>query len=240
MSACGGSSSSPTSCRNHLLVDDPTCPAAVARAGRMICERLDMFPVECVVRGYLAGSGLDGVPRDRRGVRHRAAGRAASTARRLPEPIFTPATKADARRARREHLLRRTSSRPSAPRPPSELRDLTLGVYARRRGDRRASAASSSPTPSSSSAAPATGTLVLADEVLTPDSSRFWPADRVAARAAPSRRFDKQSVRDWLTSPASGWDRARQPPPPLPDEVVERTRATYVEAYERLTGGSFA
>ena len=81
--------------------------------------------------------------------------------------------------------------------------------------------------------------VVLADEVLTPDSSRFWPADQwEPGHAQPS--FDKQYVRDWLTSPASGWQRdSGEPPPPLPDEVVERTRAKYVEAYERLTGQTF-
>jgi phosphoribosylaminoimidazole-succinocarboxamide synthase len=80
------------------------------------------------------------------------------------------------------------------------------------------------------------GRLVLGDEVLTPDSSRFWPAERwVPGRTQPS--FDKQFLRDWLTSPASGWDRrGDEPPPPLPDDVVERTRDRYVEAYERLTG----
>ena len=85
----------------------------------------------------------------------------------------------------------------------------------------------------------ADGTTVLGDEVLTPDSSRFWPADRwEPGRPQPS--YDKQFVRDWLTSPASGWDRhSGEPPPPLPDEVVERTRAKYVEAYERLTGERF-
>ena len=86
----------------------------------------------------------------------------------------------------------------------------------------------------------ADGTLLLADEVLTPDSSRFWPADRwQPGRRQPS--FDKQYVRDWLTSPASGWDpRGPLPPPPLPAEVVERTRQTYVEAYQRLTGQLWA
>jgi phosphoribosylaminoimidazole-succinocarboxamide synthase len=85
----------------------------------------------------------------------------------------------------------------------------------------------------------ADGTIVLADEALTPDSSRFWPADQWRpGRAQPS--FDKQFVRDWLTSPASGWDpRSNQPPPPLPDETIERTRERYVEAYHRLTGRKF-
>jgi phosphoribosylaminoimidazole-succinocarboxamide synthase len=83
------------------------------------------------------------------------------------------------------------------------------------------------------------GTVVLADEVLTPDSSRFWPADEWRP-GRPQASYDKQIVRDWLTSPASGWDRASgEPPPPLPDEVVERTRSRYIEAYERLTGRTF-
>jgi phosphoribosylaminoimidazole-succinocarboxamide synthase len=84
------------------------------------------------------------------------------------------------------------------------------------------------------------GRIVLADEVLTPDSSRYWPRDTWAP-GGPQASFDKQFVRDWLTSPASGWDRSSNtPPPPLPDEVVEKTRAKYVEAYERLTGKTFA
>ncbi len=86
----------------------------------------------------------------------------------------------------------------------------------------------------------ADGTIVLADEVLTPDSSRFWPLDRwQPGRAQPS--YDKQYVRDWLTSPASGWDRhSGEAPPPLPADVVEATRAKYIEAYERITGEAFA
>jgi phosphoribosylaminoimidazole-succinocarboxamide synthase len=85
----------------------------------------------------------------------------------------------------------------------------------------------------------ADGTVVLADEVLTPDSSRFWPADEWEP-GHPQPSFDKQYVRDWLTSPASGWDRGSgEPPPPLPDEVVDRTRARYVQAYEQLTGRVF-
>jgi phosphoribosylaminoimidazole-succinocarboxamide synthase len=86
----------------------------------------------------------------------------------------------------------------------------------------------------------ADGTIVLADEVLTPDSSRFWPADEWSP-GHPQPSYDKQFVRDWLTSPAAGWDKASgEPAPPLPDDVVDKTRAKYVEAYERLTGRRFA
>jgi phosphoribosylaminoimidazole-succinocarboxamide synthase len=118
------------------------------------------------------------------------------------------------------------------------LRDVTLAVYSRAR-DIAAERGIVVADTKLELGRDADGTLVLADEVLTPDSSRFWPADQwQPGRAQPS--YDKQFVRDWLTSPASGWDRTSgDEPPPLPDEVVDRTRAKYVEAYERLTGRSF-
>ena len=198
-----------------------------------------MFPVECVARGYLTGSGLLDYRAHRRGLRHRAARRARGR---------QPAARADlhARPPRPtlgDHdenvVVRRRRRRPSAPTRAAELRD--ADPRRSTAGPRRspASAASSWPTPSSSSARRPDGTTVLADEVLTPDSSRFWPADEwQPGRAQPS--YDKQIVRNWLLSPESGWDRASgEAPPPLPAEVVERTRARYVEAYELLTGERF-
>jgi phosphoribosylaminoimidazole-succinocarboxamide synthase len=218
---------------NHVVSAD--VPAEVA--GRaVLCRRLEMFPVECVARGYLAGSGL---------VDYRETGSVCGIAlpeglvdgSRLPEPVFTPATKA----AMGEHdenvsydEVAGVVGQPVA----SELRRLTLQVYSRAQEvalDRGIVVADTK----LEFGRGADGTVVLADEVLTPDSSRFWPAaEWQPGRAQPS--YDKQFVRDWLTSPASGWDRASgEPPPPLPADVVERTRAKYVEAYERLTGRRF-
>jgi phosphoribosylaminoimidazole-succinocarboxamide synthase len=118
------------------------------------------------------------------------------------------------------------------------LRDLTLRVYAAAEEVARERGIILADTKLEFGSRP-DGTVVLADEVLTPDSSRFWPADEWRP-GRPQASFDKQIVRDWLTSPASGWDRASgEPPPPLPDEVVERTRSRYIEAYERLTGRTF-
>jgi phosphoribosylaminoimidazole-succinocarboxamide synthase len=138
-----------------------------------------------------------------------------------------------------EEVARRIGAEPAA-----HLRQTTLAVYARARDIARERGIILADTKFEFGYAEATtgsegAGLVLADEVLTPDSSRFWPADTwQPGRAQPS--FDKQYVRDWLTSPATGWDRhGEQPPPPLPAEVVERTRAKYVEAYERLTGISW-
>ncbi|HTY72162.1 MAG TPA: phosphoribosylaminoimidazolesuccinocarboxamide synthase [Actinomycetes bacterium] len=218
---------------NHLLSVD--VPAEV-NGRAMVVERLAMFPVECVARGYLAGSGW---------ADYRATGAVCGVGlppglldgSRLPEPIFTPATKAP----QGEHDVNVDLETVSASvgRPTAEqLREITLRVYAfaeevtRERGILLADT-------KLELGHRADGTVVLADEVLTPDSSRFWPLDRwEPGHAQPS--FDKQYVRDWLTSPASGWDRhSGDAPPPLPDEVVERTRARYVEAYERITGRTF-
>jgi phosphoribosylaminoimidazole-succinocarboxamide synthase len=210
--------------------------AAPVRGRAVVCERLDMFPVECVARGYLAGSGL---------VDYRATGRVCGLAfpaglqdgSRLPEPLFTPATKA----ARGEHdenvSLEQVADTIGAD-VADRLRELTLQVYSRAEAVARERGILLADTKLEFGRRP-DGTIVLADEVLTPDSSRFWPAEQWRpGRAQPS--YDKQYVRDWLTSPASGWDRdSGAPPPRLPDEVVERTRERYVQAYERLTGQRF-
>jgi phosphoribosylaminoimidazole-succinocarboxamide synthase len=206
------------------------------RGRALVCERLEMFPVECVARGYLAGSGL---------VDYDATGEVCGVplpsglvdGSRLPKPIFTPATKA----AIGEHdenvsldAVVRTVGQETA----EALRDLTLGIYARAEGIARARGIILADTKFEFGARP-DGTIVLADEVLTPDSSRFWPADSWQP-GKPQLSYDKQFVRDWLTSPESGWDRHTDTPPPqLPAEIVEKTRERYVQAYEQLTGERF-
>lgn len=208
-------------------------------AGRaMICRRLDMFPVECVARGYLTGSGL---------VEYRAGGAVCGVplpdglvdGSRLPEPIFTPATKA-AVGEHDENVSFEVVAEQLGVEDATRLRGLTLAVYARADEIARERGVILADTKLEFGVDPTTGATVLGDEVLTPDSSRFWPADQwEPGRAQPS--FDKQYVRDWLTSPESGWDRsADAPPPPLPADVVDRTRDRYLEAYERLTGSSLA
>ena len=219
---------------NHVVsVDVP--PAVAGRA--VICEPLDMFPVECVARGYLAGSGL---------VDYRATGDVCGNAlpdgledgSRLPEPIFTPATKADLgdhdENVSYDAVVGTVGAADAA-----ALRDLTLEVYGTAERIAREQGIIVADTKFEFGRSTGSDRIVLADEVLTPDSSRFWPADEWQ----PGRRqpaYDKQIVRDWLTSAESGWDRAGgEAPPPLPLQVVELTRARYVEAYERLTGETF-
>lgn len=214
-------------------------PKAVA--GRaMVCERLDMLPVECVVRGYLAGSGLadyqatgqicgNGLPP---GLRDGS---------ELPKPIFTPATKA----ALGEHDENVTYDEVIVmigQEEAQELKRMSLEIYFRAReiaAERGLILADTKLEFGFAASGKNAGRIVLADEVLTPDSTRYWDA-ATWEPGGPQPSFDKQFVRDWLTSPASGWDRGSgEPPPPLPDEVVERTRAKYVEAYERLTRETF-
>ncbi len=219
---------------NHVLSTD--VPAAVA--GRaVLCERLDMVPVECIARGYLTGSGLADCA---------ATGAVCGIelppglvdGSRLPAPIFTPATKA-AVGAHDENVDYRHVETVAGAERAAELRRLTLAVYARGEQMARERGIILADTKLEFGLR-ADGTVVLADEVLTPDSSRFWPADAWAP-GRPQPSFDKQFVRDWLTSSASGWDRSSdRPPPPLPDDVVLRTRDRYVEAYERLTGRTFS
>jgi phosphoribosylaminoimidazole-succinocarboxamide synthase len=215
---------------NHVLSTDVP-PAVAGRA--LVCRQLDMFPVECVARGYLAGSGLSdylasgsvcGVPLP--------AGLVDGS--ELPEPVFTPATKADLG-AHDENVSYDDVAATVGAEDAAALRRVTLAVYGRARDLARDRGIILADTKLELGRAPG-GEIVLADEVLTPDSSRFWPADTwQPGRAQPS--YDKQFVRDWLTSPESGWDRyGGAPPPPLPAEVVAHTRGKYVEAYERLTG----
>jgi len=218
---------------NHVLSVD--VPAEV-KGRAVVCESLAMFPVECVARGYLTGSGL---------LDYRATGEVCGIAlpagledgSRLPEPLFTPATKA-ALGDHDENVSYDAVAGVVGAERAHRLRDLTLRVYAAAEEVARERGIILADTKLEFGARP-DGTVVLADEVLTPDSSRFWPADEWQPGRAQAS-YDKQIVRDWLTSPASGWDRASgEAPPPLPDEVVERTRSRYIEAYERLTGRRF-
>jgi phosphoribosylaminoimidazole-succinocarboxamide synthase len=208
-------------------------PHAAALRGRsMLCRRLSMVPVECVARGYLTGSGLADY-RSTGGICGAPLPPGLEDGSRLPEPLFTPATKA-AVGDHDENVPYDEVARRVGPVLAAELRRLTLAVY-RRGADLAVERGVLLADTKLELGHDAGGVLTLGDEVLTPDSSRFWPADRwQPGRAQPS--FDKQYVRDWLD--ASGWDRTA-PGPELPEDVVERTRARYVEAYERLTGSSF-
>ena len=219
---------------NHVVSADLPAEAPASWAGRaMVVRRLKMVPVECVARGYLAGSGLKEYARSRSicGV---PLPEGLLDGSRLPEPIFTPTTKA----AVGDHDEPMTYAEVEAAVTPgvaARLRELTLAVY-RRGAELAASRGIIVADTKIELGWDSAGELMLGDEVLTPDSSRFWPQDGwEPGHAQPS--FDKQFVRDWLVSPESGWDRASgEAPPPLPEKIVEQTRAKYVEAYERLTG----
>jgi phosphoribosylaminoimidazole-succinocarboxamide synthase len=212
---------------NHVV---SATDVPVEFAGRAIrCRRLTMVPVECIARGYLTGSGLAEYVVTG-GIAGSPLPTGLSDGSRLPEPIFTPTTKA----AIGEHDEPMTSDGVAATvgaAPAAELQRITLEVY--RRGAEIAAARGIivADTKIELGWAP-DGTLVLADEVLTPDSSRFWPADSWRP-GGPQPSFDKQYLRDWAA--ATGWNK-RPPAPEVPPEIVEATRARYVEAYERLTG----
>ncbi len=217
---------------NHIVSTD--VPAEVA--GRaVICDNLAMYPVECVARGYLTGTGL---------LDYDATGEVCGIplpaglvdGSRLPQPIFTPATKADLG-DHDENISFDGVVAAVGPDIAAALRDLTLAVYGRAEGIARERGIILADT--KLEFGDRDGTLVLGDEVLTPDSSRYWPAaEWQPGSAQPS--YDKQIVRNWALSPESGWDRASgEAPPPLPPAVIERTRSRYVEAYELLTGETF-
>jgi phosphoribosylaminoimidazole-succinocarboxamide synthase len=218
---------------NHLL--DVPVPAEFA--GRaMACRRLSMVGVECVARGYLAGSGLADYRRDG-AICGITLPDGLTDGSRLPEPVFTPATKAPQGQHDENVTIADMMQLVGAP-TAARLERITLEVY--RRGAELAAARGIIVADTKIELGyDSAGELRLADEVLTPDSSRFWPADAwQPGKSQPS--FDKQYVRDWLTSPDSGWNRqGKEPPPPLPAEIVERTRDRYLEAYQRITGRSW-
>ena len=222
---------------NHRITTDPRAfpdalsPAADELRGRaMLCRRAQVLPIECVARGFLAGSAWK---------EYQASGTACGVrlpaglveAARLPEPIFTPAAKAE--HGHDENITFDDVVAAIGAAKARRLRELTLQLYRRisdHAGDRGILLADTK-----FEFGLIDGEVALVDEVGTPDSSRLWPADGYEpGHAQPS--FDKQYVRDWLTS--SGWDRT-PPAPPLPDDVVSRTRGRYITAYERLTGSRF-
>ncbi|MGA4849865.1 phosphoribosylaminoimidazolesuccinocarboxamide synthase [Streptomyces sp. G5(2025)] len=221
---------------NHVLSTDLPQGAPADWEGRtLVCKSLEMVPVECVARGYLTGSGLLEYNASRT-VCGLALPEGLVDGSELPGPIFTPAAKA-AVGEHDENVSYEEVARQVGPETAAQLRQATLAVYSRARNIARERGLILADTKFEFGFDG--GALFIGDEVLTPDSSRFWPADQwEPGRAQPS--FDKQFVRDWLTSPASGWDRkSEQPPPALPQDVVDATRAKYVEAYERLTGTSW-
>jgi phosphoribosylaminoimidazole-succinocarboxamide synthase len=218
---------------NHVVSTELPAGAPADWAGRtLVCRSLDMVPVECVARGYLAGSGLEEY-RVSRTVCGVALPEGLDNGSELPGPIYTPALKAEVGEHDENVPYEETARRIGAE-LAATLRQTTLAVYSRARDIARERGLILADTKFEFGLLD--GELVIGDEVLTPDSSRFWPADEwEPGHDQPS--FDKQIIRDWLTSPASGWDRkSENPPPRLPDEVVAHTRQRYIDAYEKLTG----
>ncbi len=215
---------------NHLV--DAPIPAEFA--GRTLaCLPLSMVPVECVARGYLSGTGLADYRRDG-AVAGITLPAGLTDGARLPAAVFDPDTKAP-RGQHDENLTRTGLVALVGEQTAAELERITLAVY-QRGADLAAERGIIVADTKIELGFDENGALRLGDEVLTPDSSRFWPAESwQPGRSQVS--FDKQFVRDWLTSPAARWDRGSgEPPPPLPDDVVEQTRQTYVTAFERITG----
>jgi phosphoribosylaminoimidazole-succinocarboxamide synthase len=203
-----------------------------ARGRGMVVRKLEMLPVECVVRGYITGSGWKDYQRTR-AVSGIALPPGLHESDQLPEPIYTPSTKAEVGHDEAidfDGTVALVGDRGIAER----LRELSIAVYSAAADHARERGIILADT-KFEFGLDASGQLVLADEVCTPDSSRFWPADQYdPGRSQPS--FDKQFVRDWASG--TGWDRT-PPAPPIPDEVVARTREKYIEAYERITGEPF-
>jgi phosphoribosylaminoimidazole-succinocarboxamide synthase len=209
---------------NHLL--------ALRADGRSTeCRRLEMLPIECVVRGYLAGSGWKDYLATGEVCGHRLPPGLVES-QQLPEPIFTPATKAQT--GHDENIDRGAGVELVGEERYDEVERLSLALY-RTVSERAAGLGIILADTKLEFGLDEDGRLVLADEAFTPDSSRFWPADEYAP-GGPQPSFDKQFVRDYCES--LGWDKT-YPGPELPDSVVEGTRARYVEAFERLTGISF-
>jgi len=213
---------------NHVISGTDVPPEFAGRAMR--CRRLEMLPVECVARGYLTGSGLKDYEKTGT-VSGVALPPGLVDGSELPEPIFTPSTKAPLGQHDEAITFADVEDLVGAE-TAARLRELTLAVYARGAETAAANGILVADTKLEFGRDPATGEIVLGDEVLTPDSSRFWPADRWEP-GRPQASFDKQFVRDW--SATLRWDRTA-PGPEVPAEVVAATRARYVEAYERLTG----
>ena len=222
---------------NHLAgpPDDKRIPAEVL--GRaLVVRQLEMLPVECVARGYLTGSGL---------IDYQQTGAVCGIelpaglgeASKFAEPIFTPASKAELGDHDENIAFDAVVAQVGAERA-AQLRDATLSIYSKAAEHALSKGVIVADT-KFEFGVDADGALVLADEVLTPDSSRYWPADSYQPGVVqPS--YDKQFVRNWLTGPDSGWDRhGNTPPPPLPEEIAAATRARYVEAYERISGLNF-
>lgn len=222
---------------NHLAgpIDDERIPEEVL--GRaMVCNKLNMLPFECVARGYLTGSALAEYERSG-SVCGISLPDGLKKASRLPEPIFTPATKADYG-DHDENVSFEVVVEKLGEKLATQLRDATLDLYTQGAEIAIAKGVIVADT-KFEFGLDANGTLTLADEVLTPDSSRYWDANTyVEGKVQPS--FDKQYLRNWLTGPDSGWNRASgDTPPSLPGSIVEATRERYIEAYERITGAKF-
>nr|WP_120491830.1 phosphoribosylaminoimidazolesuccinocarboxamide synthase [Corynebacterium lactis] len=223
---------------NHMAgpADDERIPEeCLGRA--LVCKKLKMLPFECVARGYLTGSGL---------AEYNESGTVCGIelpeglveGSKLPEPIFTPATKAELGE-HDENVTFEAVVEALGQKRAEELRDATLKIYSQA-AELAAERGIILADTKFEFGLDADGNLVLADEVLTPDSSRYWPADTYQ-EGAVNPSFDKQYVRNWLTSPKSGWKKCEgTPPPALPGSVVEATRERYVEAYERLSGRRFS
>ena len=218
-------------CPNHLISFTEVPEEYRGRA--MLVERLEMVPVECVVRGYITGSGWKD---------YQSTGAVCGIelpdglreSEQLPEPIFTPATKAEVGDHDENVDFDRAAEIVGDRELLEELRRLSIEIYELGAAHARERGIILADTKFEFGRRP-DGTIVLGDEVMTPDSSRFWPADGYEpGRGQPS--FDKQYVRDWAAG--SGWDKT-PPAPALPDDVIERTRALYVDAYERITGEPF-
>jgi phosphoribosylaminoimidazole-succinocarboxamide synthase len=222
---------------SHLVSVDPADFPADAHAiggvaGRgMLVRRAEMLKIECIVRGYLSGSAWK---------EYRASGTMHGAplpdglreSEQLPEPVFTPSTKADA--GHDENITFEDAAAIVGTELAVAARDISLAVYTR--GAAWAAARGILIADTKFELGVIDGTLAICDEVLTPDSSRFWPADGWEPGATPPS-YDKQPVRDWLE--ARGWDK-KPPPPHLPDAVVAASRQRYVTAYERITGKALA
>ncbi|MCK0172574.1 phosphoribosylaminoimidazolesuccinocarboxamide synthase [Mycolicibacterium sp. F2034L] len=222
---------------NHLAgpPDDPRIPQEVL--GRaLVVKQLEMLPVECVARGYLTGSGLIDY-RDTGTVCGIALPDGLTEASRFDQPLYTPASKAELGSHDENITYDKTVELVGAVRA-DQLRERTLHTY-RQGAEHALEKGIIIADTKFEFGVDASGELVLADEVFTPDSSRYWYADGYQ-EGQVQNSYDKQFVRNWLTGPESGWDRAGdQPPPPLPDQIVDATRSRYIEAYERISGLRF-